>query len=151
MIPGRMVLLITLLLMLTNIFTSVTSQSPTTKSLTSISTWILTCILFVYGALMEYGCILGLLTYLSLSKTAAFCWYLYLKKIQHTFFSLHTRDMQFTTRKCQKNYQPFGFYMSVFHYNNFYCIQSNILEYSIYSLKKGFCICHTPNNFGACV
>ena len=66
MIPGRMVLLITLLLMLTNIFTSVTSQSPTTKSLTSISTWILTCILFVYGALMEYGCILGLLTYLSI-------------------------------------------------------------------------------------
>ena len=64
MIPGRMVLLITLLLMLTNIFTSVTSQSPTTKSLTSISTWILTCILFVYGALMEYGCILGLLTYI---------------------------------------------------------------------------------------
>ena len=59
MIPGRMILLITLLLILTNIFTSVTSQSPTTKSLTSISTWIITCILFVYGALMEYGCILA--------------------------------------------------------------------------------------------
>ena len=58
MVPGRMTLLITLFLVLINIFMSVTSHSPNTKSLTSISAWIISCIMFVFGALLEYGCIL---------------------------------------------------------------------------------------------
>ena len=57
-IPGRMGLLITLSLVLVNLFVSITTHSPNTKSLTSISTWGLACIIFVQGAVLEYGCIL---------------------------------------------------------------------------------------------
>ena len=57
-IHGRIILLVTLILILTDIFINVTSKSPNTKSVTSISAWILTCIHFVFGALLEYGCIL---------------------------------------------------------------------------------------------
>ena len=58
LVPGRMGLLITLFLVLVNLFISITTNSPNTKSLTSISTWILACIIFVQGAVLEYGCIL---------------------------------------------------------------------------------------------
>ena len=57
-VPGRMGLLITLFLVLVNLFITITTNSPNTKSLTSISTWVLTCIIFVQGAVLEYGCIL---------------------------------------------------------------------------------------------
>ena len=57
-VPGRMTLLVTLFLVLINIFINVTSNSPNTESLTSISGWIMACILFVFGALLQYGCIL---------------------------------------------------------------------------------------------
>ena len=57
-VPGRMGLLITLFLVLVNLFISITTNSPNTKSLTSISTWVLACIIFVQGAVLEYGCIL---------------------------------------------------------------------------------------------
>ena len=53
-----MTLLVTLFLVLINIFINVTSNSPNTESLTSISGWIMACILFVFGALLQYGCIL---------------------------------------------------------------------------------------------
>ena len=58
MVPGRMALLVTLFLVLLNIFINITSKSPNTKSLTSISAWVIACIIFVYGALIEYGFIL---------------------------------------------------------------------------------------------
>ena len=58
LVPGRMGLLITLFLVLVNLFISITTNSPNTKSLTSISTWVLACIIFVQGAVLEYGCIL---------------------------------------------------------------------------------------------
>ena len=51
-------LLITLLLVLVNLFISITANSPDTDSLTSIATWVLGCIIFVQGAVFEYGCIL---------------------------------------------------------------------------------------------
>ena len=57
-VPGRMGLLITLFLVLVNLFISITTNSRITKSLTYISTWILACIIFVQGAVLEYGCIL---------------------------------------------------------------------------------------------
>ena len=57
-VPGRMGLLITLFLVLVNLFISITTNSPNTKSLTSISTWVLACIIFVQGAVLEYGFIL---------------------------------------------------------------------------------------------
>ena len=58
-VPGRMGLLITLFLVLVNLFISITTNSPAdVKSLTSISTWVLVCIIFVQAAVLEYGCIL---------------------------------------------------------------------------------------------
>ena len=53
-----MTLLITILLCLINIFNTVTSESPYTKSFTSISTWMVVCILFVTSTLLQYGTIL---------------------------------------------------------------------------------------------
>jgi hypothetical protein len=57
-VPGRMTLLVTLFLVLINIFNNITANSPNTETLTAISTWMITCILFVFGALTSYGGIL---------------------------------------------------------------------------------------------
>ena len=57
-VPGRIALLITIFLVMINIFITVTAKSPHTESLTNISTWIITCIIFVYSALVEYGFLL---------------------------------------------------------------------------------------------
>ena len=53
-----MTLLITILLCLINIFNTITSESPYAKSFTSISTWMIACILFVTSTLLQYGAIL---------------------------------------------------------------------------------------------
>ena len=52
-IPGRMALLVTLFLVLVNIFNSVTTNTPKAEGLTAIEAWMLACILFVFGALIE--------------------------------------------------------------------------------------------------
>ena len=70
-IPGRMALLVTLFLVLVNIFNTVTTNTPKVKhlfvsnylcrqihfakaeGLTAIEAWMLACILFVFGALIE--------------------------------------------------------------------------------------------------
>merc|ERR1719410_2368701 len=57
-IPGRMALLITLFLVLVNIFNTVTTNTPKAEGLTAIETWMLSCLLFVFGALVEYAVIL---------------------------------------------------------------------------------------------
>ena len=57
-VPGRIGLLITIFLVLINIFNQVTEKSPNTETLTNISIWIISCIIFVYSALVEYGCLL---------------------------------------------------------------------------------------------
>jgi len=54
-VPGRMTLLVTLFLVLINIFTNITTNSPNVEGLTSISAWVITCILFVFGALLGYA------------------------------------------------------------------------------------------------
>lgn len=70
-VPGRMTLLVTIFLVLINIFNNVTSNSPNVEGLTAISStvscccflsliksllaWIITCILFVFGALAGYA------------------------------------------------------------------------------------------------
>ena len=56
--PGRIALLITIFLVLINIFINVTSKSPNTKTLTNISGWMISCLIFAYVALIEYGFIL---------------------------------------------------------------------------------------------
>ena len=57
-IPGRMALLITLILCLVNIFMSVTTSSPNADTISSIGSWMTFCIIFVHYCLVEYGTIL---------------------------------------------------------------------------------------------
>merc|ERR1712223_262914 len=57
-VPGRMALLITLFLVLVNIFNNITTNSPKAEGLTAIEIWMLACILFVFGSLIEYAVIL---------------------------------------------------------------------------------------------
>ena len=56
--PGRMALLVTLFLVLVNIFNNVTTNTPKAEGLTAIEAWMLACILFVFAALAEYAAIL---------------------------------------------------------------------------------------------
>ena len=58
MIPGRMTLLVTLFLVLINIFNAITNNSPNVEGLSSISAWLVVCILFVFGALLAYTTVL---------------------------------------------------------------------------------------------
>ena len=58
MVPGRMTLLVTLFLVLINIFNTITISSPNVEGLSSITAWIISCILFVFGALCGYAAIL---------------------------------------------------------------------------------------------
>lgn len=58
MVPGRMALLVTLFLVLTNIYSNVEDQSPVSNMINLLSLWMITCILFVFGALMAYAGIL---------------------------------------------------------------------------------------------
>ena len=58
MVPGRMALLVTLFLVLTNIYSNVEDQSPVSNTINLLSLWMITCILFVFGALMAYAGIL---------------------------------------------------------------------------------------------
>ena len=48
-----MALLVTLFLVLVNIFNTVTTNTPKAEGLTAIEAWMLACILFVFGALIE--------------------------------------------------------------------------------------------------
>ena len=53
-VSGRMALLITLFLVLVNIFNNVTTNSPKAETLTAIEIWMLACILFVFGKIILY-------------------------------------------------------------------------------------------------
>ena len=53
-----MALLVTLFLVLVNIFNTVTTNTPKAEGLTAIEAWMLACILFVFGTLTEYACLL---------------------------------------------------------------------------------------------
>merc|ERR1719242_1327387 len=57
-VPGRMTLLITVFLVLVNIFNTITTNIPKAKGLTAIEAWVIVCVLFVFGALIEYAGIL---------------------------------------------------------------------------------------------
>ena len=52
-IPGRMILLLILFLVLVNIHNNVTTNTPKAEGPTAIAVWMLACILFVLGALIE--------------------------------------------------------------------------------------------------
>ena len=57
-IPGRMTLLVTIFLVLINIFNTIQTNSPKAEGLTAIEAWVIACIIFVFGALGEYTIIL---------------------------------------------------------------------------------------------
>ena len=56
-IPGRMALLITLILVLVNMFGTVIDKRPPTNS-TVLDIWMIGCLLFVLGSLMAYAALL---------------------------------------------------------------------------------------------
>ena len=60
-VPGRMALLITLFLVLINIHNTIQTNSPKAEGFTAIKTWVIACIIFVFGAMLEYSAILLLL------------------------------------------------------------------------------------------
>ena len=53
--PGRLALLITLMLCLVNMMIYIVSNSPKTNSLNAITTWLIFCIIHVTVALNQYG------------------------------------------------------------------------------------------------
>ena len=57
-VPGRMAMLITLFLVLINIFNIVTTNSPNVEGMTAIAAWMIVCIMFVFGALAGYSYLL---------------------------------------------------------------------------------------------
>lgn len=60
-VPGRMALLVTLFLVLINIFNSVREQAPISSRLNAVDLYLVVCVFFVFSALMEYASILMLL------------------------------------------------------------------------------------------
>ena len=59
-IPGRLALLITLFLVLTNLLISASRQVPNSEKVTVLVNWILSCLVFVLGATYCYAWILYL-------------------------------------------------------------------------------------------
>jgi len=53
-----MALLITLFLVLVNIFNAITTNSPKADGLNALQAWVIACIFFIFGALFEYSVIL---------------------------------------------------------------------------------------------
>merc|ERR1719312_2493380 len=60
-VPGRMAMLVTLFLVLINIFNSVREQAPISSRLNAADLYLVVCIFFVFAALIEYAVILLLL------------------------------------------------------------------------------------------
>ena len=57
-VPGRMGLLVTIFLVLTNIFIGVNSTAPSSDDLNAIDCYLLVCIILVFLALIEYAIVL---------------------------------------------------------------------------------------------
>jgi len=64
-IPGRMTMLVTLFLVLINIHNTIQTNSPKADGFTAIKSWVIACIVFVFGAMLEYS---GILLLLKLEK-----------------------------------------------------------------------------------
>merc|ERR1711994_374157 len=63
-VPGRMSLLVILLLVLVNVFNSVRANAPSSglSKLNAIDAYLMTCIFMVFSAIVEYALILAILT-----------------------------------------------------------------------------------------
>ena len=64
-----MALLVTLFLVLVNIFNSVTANAPKAEGLTAVETWVVSCIIHVFGVLAEYALILKMIQDLKRQET----------------------------------------------------------------------------------
>ena len=73
-VPGRMALLVTLFLVLINIFNTITNVSPNTEGMTAIASWMIACMFFVFGALLAYATILYFLLVSSLFFDTSWKW-----------------------------------------------------------------------------
>ena len=82
-----MALLVTLFLVLTNIYTNVENQSPVSNSTNLLSIWLMVCLVFVFGALMAYAAIL-FIRYKSYSELQAPNKTSWLKVIDMTFLAI---------------------------------------------------------------
>jgi len=69
-VPGRMALLVTLFLVLVNIFNSVTANAPKAEGLTAVETWVVSCIIHVFGVLAEYALILKMIQNIKRNEVA---------------------------------------------------------------------------------
>lgn len=56
-----MSLLVTLFLVLVNIFNFVSANAPKAEGLTAVETWVVSCIIHVFGVLAEYAVILKMI------------------------------------------------------------------------------------------
>ncbi|KAJ9582579.1 hypothetical protein L9F63_023067 [Diploptera punctata] len=86
MVPGRMVLLVTNLLSLVTMFEAIRASAPPSLGVKSIDVWLLSCIVFVFLALLEYAVILY-----RMKKT---CRNNHVKRISKSGLSLNTYDRQ---------------------------------------------------------
>merc|ERR1719474_1372983 len=57
-VPARIVLLVTLCLVLINMFNSTTTRIPVSNAVTAMEVWLLACIILVFLTLVEYAIIL---------------------------------------------------------------------------------------------
>jgi hypothetical protein len=57
-VPGRMTLIVTIFLVLISIFNAVSVTSPKVEGFHALAAWFLSCILFVFAALLGYAGIL---------------------------------------------------------------------------------------------
>ena len=65
-----MALLVTLFLVLVNIFNSVTANAPKAEGLTAVETWVVSCIIHVFGVLAEYALILKMIQNIKRNEVA---------------------------------------------------------------------------------
>ena len=68
-----MALLITLFLVLINIFNNITTNSPKAEGLTAIEIWMLACILFVFGEMELRNTVANILNLCNLLFYVCFC------------------------------------------------------------------------------
>ena len=61
-----MSLLVTLFLVLVNIFNFVSAAAPKAEGLTAVETWVVSCIIHVFGVLAEYAVILKIIQVISM-------------------------------------------------------------------------------------
>ena len=82
MVAGRMMLLTTLFLVLINLMNNLTSNAPNSEGINAVSAWLLSCIIFVFAALVAYS---GILLKKKIRKQKVNHIVIYFKKLVNIF------------------------------------------------------------------